>query len=407
MLFVISYSKKDFMKNDDVLIINLPGRLSGAFKVAYNEHLIFLNNYRGKLNSIFLTSCIHPSNYDIVNTLRLFGDINAFKRLFFMKRSNLLMEDFISKTFKLNRVLVQDILNMPFYRNALKKLLERANVKYIIGHTSASLIILPNNIFVKGISLYPYIHSYLLGDYTASYVSRYLSGVFFKMEDRYLEAADVIIANTFRTKKYLESKGIEAKRIAVLYPGAYSIERLPAKNRKNIIVSLTRWDIDRKIEFYLKLSELLKQEKMNYKLALVGEWPKREILMETLKRIKRKGLSEYIYIVGSANETQLYKILARARMYLFAENAVFGMGALEAAAQGTPIVVSWGSGIWEIFQHKVHGYRAKTGDIWDFFKGIMFVDAKWDELSQAIYKEAQKFDWNNHAKGLLKIIGFE
>jgi glycosyltransferase involved in cell wall biosynthesis len=252
--------------------------------------------------------------------------------------------------------------------------------------------------------LYPYIHSYLFTDYVASYFNSTFARLFHDHEIKRLEKSKTIIANTSRTKKYLHEKGFEYKNIEILYPGAEPVYNLPLTNRKNFIIASTRWESDRKLSLYLELAELIARDRLPLKILLSGEWPNKYLLYRFLKNVEKRNLNKYMKISGQLTEHELLTLYSTSIVYIFGEDAVFGMGALEAGMQGTPVVVSAGSGIWEIYSHGVHGYRAKKDDPYDFYKGILNVIDSWENYHKNIYIESLKYAWTEHFKKLLQIL---
>ncbi len=322
-----------------------------------------------------------------------------------LKRINFGLVRQIANYYKVNDTIVQDFLNMYRYRRIIPHIVRDTKTKTIICHTSLSCLAVNEDLISKyDIMVFPYIHSYLFQDYMYNIGSKIIDRPLFKIEEKIFNNSIKIITNTKRIKLYLIKKGFEARKIKVLYPSAKSLGYIDSEDRLKWIVAATRWDTDRKINFYLELANRLKKERLNYKIVLVGNWPNHALLSKFIKNIKKRDLKNYIIIFGNVAERKLYEILKRSSIYIFAENAVFGMGALEAGAQGTPIIVSEYSGIWEIFKHGVHGYRARYGDVDDFLHGIFNVDKNWKLYSYNIYLEAKKYSWTVHFKKLIKII---
>jgi len=81
------------------------------------------------------------------------------------------------------------------------------------------------------------------------------------------------------------------------------------------------------------------------------------------------------------------------------------MGALEAGAQGTPIVYSSESSAWEIFTPGAHGFEVDVNSIDDYIESIERFedDSTVEKMGYSIWKKSHEYSWDNQGAKLERI----
>lgn len=133
------------------------------------------------------------------------------------------------------------------------------------------------------------------------------------------------------------------------------------------------------------------QNEIPAKLIMVGDGPEREpaeILCESL------GISKQVVFLGNSQEVDA--ILCASDLFLLpSETESFGLAALEAMANGVPVVSSNTGGIPEVNENGRSGYLSKVGDVEDMVRkslAILKEDESLHRFKAGAREVAAKFD---------------
>ncbi|MDR0228448.1 MAG: N-acetyl-alpha-D-glucosaminyl L-malate synthase BshA [Flavobacteriaceae bacterium] len=103
------------------------------------------------------------------------------------------------------------------------------------------------------------------------------------------------------------------------------------------------------------------QKERPAKLMLVGDGPEKE---RAERQAMELGIYDKIIFFGNSNEIE--HILSYSDLFLLpSETESFGLAALEAMAQGVPVISSNTGGLPEVNEHGVSGYLSNVGDVED------------------------------------------
>ena len=120
------------------------------------------------------------------------------------------------------------------------------------------------------------------------------------------------------------------------------------------------------------------------KLMMVGEGPEKT---EAIQYVKKNNLEDKILFLGNSNEID--KILCYSDLFLLpSEKESFGLSALEAMANGVPVISSNTGGITEVNINKKTGLVSKIGDIKDMTVNALTL-LKNKNLHQKFKKQAR------------------
>jgi len=133
------------------------------------------------------------------------------------------------------------------------------------------------------------------------------------------------------------------------------------------------------------------QEKMPAKLILVGEGPEKEnaeVLCEKL------GISKKVIFLGNTNEVD--RILCFSDLFLLpSKSESFGLAALEAMVNRTPVISSNTGGLPEVNIHGVTGYLSDVHDVQEMTENALKIledESTLEVFKENAYEEACKFD---------------
>ncbi|MDB4285062.1 N-acetyl-alpha-D-glucosaminyl L-malate synthase BshA [Flavobacteriaceae bacterium] len=127
------------------------------------------------------------------------------------------------------------------------------------------------------------------------------------------------------------------------------------------------------------------------KLLMVGEGPEKS---KAMAYVKSKGLNEKVVFLGNSNEID--KILCYSDLFLLpSEMESFGLVALEAMANGVPVISSNAGGLLEVNKHGFSGFLSDVGDVNSMAKNaleLLLDEEKLNKFKKQAKKQAQLFN---------------
>jgi N-acetyl-alpha-D-glucosaminyl L-malate synthase BshA len=163
-----------------------------------------------------------------------------------------------------------------------------------------------------------------------------------------------------------------------------------ARDDERIVTHISNFRKVKRIPDVIKVFHKI-QKTIPSKLIMVGDGPEKagaEILCEKL------GISDSVIFLGNSNEID--KILCFSDLFLLpSESESFGLAALEAMINKTPVISSNAGGIPEVNTDGVTGFLSDVGDIEDMAENALVILGKDETLKnfkRNAVNEAQKFD---------------
>ena len=127
------------------------------------------------------------------------------------------------------------------------------------------------------------------------------------------------------------------------------------------------------------------------KLLMVGEGPEKS---KAMAYVKSKGLNEKVVFLGNSNEID--KILCYSDLFLLpSEMESFGLVALEAMANGVPVISSNAGGLSEVNKHGFSGFLSDVGEVNSMAKNaleLLLDEEKLNKFKKQAKKQAQLFN---------------
>ncbi len=160
-----------------------------------------------------------------------------------------------------------------------------------------------------------------------------------------------------RTNTLVQPTGIEAERFRKSDPKAMQALRnkYDIGGDTKVLVSVSRLSKEKNIEFILEALALAGEAHPKYKLLLVGDGPYKKRLQLCIDKL---GLSENVILTGQVEPQIMPHYYQLADIFVFAsQSETQGMVILEAMAAGTPVVAVRSSGIDDVIEDGVTGYK--------------------------------------------------
>ena len=231
-------------------------------------------------------------------------------------------------------------------------------------------------------------------------------------ERRGFEQSDHIIAVSNYTKNILvQHYGINPDKISVVHNGSDEMYHAPAvplveeltsqKKKRPMVLFLGRLAIQKGPLHFLEMASQIHQLRPDVEFVMAGDG---HLLPSLVDRAMQMGLEDAVAFAGKVNATEARKLYAQADCFVMPSlSEPFGLVALEAIAQGTPVILSKQSGASEVVGHcfKV--------DFWDTEKmaDCVLTILREAPLAAQLTAEAprvlQKLTWSNQAGNIRSI----
>lgn len=184
--------------------------------------------------------------------------------------------------------------------------------------------------------------------------------------------------------------------------GSQVPSKIPSK-RGRMILALSRWQNEKNPQFLLHLLKSMPQAK----LKIAGVWTKEADLREFKKIARLLGVEKRVTIVPQFEPADLPKLFSQARVWVHPNFEAFGMGGLEAASFGCPIIIPSGSGVTNLFQNGVDGFFPKKTTVAEYKRYIQPLLTN-ERLAHQMGKSAwmkacKECSWQAHTKKLARL----
>ena len=272
----------------------------------------------------------------------------------------------------------------------VRKLSKANKIDLLVEDISIFNILFPR-LFWKGpmISL---VHNYLGRQ---SFKKLGILGIIpFLMERHYLKHRKNFIVVSESLKKHILELNPKAN-VSVIYNGidesAFSYEMQPQADKIGFI---GRIEINQKgLDTLVQALSILKSENISFKALLIGGGKDEQALE---KMIAKLGLEDSIEITGRLDEKRFARLSECRIACMPSRFEGWGITAIEAAAEGIPVIASDIDGLREAVRHNETGILIETTpqSLANAIKDLMNDPAKIQTLSQNAKKHASKFHWD-------------
>lgn len=166
-----------------------------------------------------------------------------------------------------------------------------------------------------------------------------------------------------------------------------------AKPDERIVTHISNFRKVKRIPDVVNIFHKITQE-IPAKLIMVGEGPEKEVAENLCDEL---GLQNKVLFLGNSHEID--RILCFSDLFLLpSETESFGLAALEAMINETPVISSNTGGIPEVNIHGITGFLSNVGDVDDMAANAITIlkdKSVLQQFKQNAYETAAKFDINN------------
>lgn len=199
----------------------------------------------------------------------------------------------------------------------------------------------------------------------------------------------------------LVARGIDRKRIRVIYPGVDSVSATPdatVRAPSPEFAYVGRLKRYKGVDLVIRAFARLDLPEARLLIAGTGDYG------EALRRLTRSlDLGDRVQFLGFISEEEKIRVLRRAWAVAFASpKEGWGITNLEAAACGTPVVASDSPGLRESVRHGETGYLVPHGDVGAMAERFRLLASSPElvaTLGEAGRRFAESFTWERAAAG--------
>ncbi|ADT85070.1 glycosyltransferase family 4 protein [Thermococcus barophilus] len=230
-----------------------------------------------------------------------------------------------------------------------------------------------------------------------------------------LSKIDKIIVLDPRAKRYFIKIGVSPEKIVVI-PNGIDYESLQSfkenvekykthKGNVKTILYVGRLQKEKGVkELILAFNELLKKEKFNLNLLIVGDGPQRQELENLVRKL---GIEDKVMFTGYLTGKPLLQAYYSADVFILPSKFEgVPTAILEAMATGLPIIATKVGGIPWIVKEERNGYLVDTSQVpSNLINTIIILISNQKQIlkiSTINKKDSQKYDWKNIAKNVEK-----
>ncbi len=218
-----------------------------------------------------------------------------------------------------------------------------------------------------------------------------------------LQAADVVIANSNWTKQnVINSYKIDPNKIEVVHWGIdnnnpyYGLNQASPFQDEKIILFLGRITIQKGPEYFVKMARKVVDFVPNTKFVVAGSG---DMFEHMVNMAVDYGIADKFVFTGFLKGADVHRAFQMAHLYVMPSvSEPFGLVALEALKNNTPIMISRQSGASEVINH------AFKVDFWDVDEmankavNILLHPELYEELKENSYRESAKFNLEEPAR---------
>jgi len=230
-----------------------------------------------------------------------------------------------------------------------------------------------------------------------------------KIEYNGLKEADLVIANSNFTKQnVIRCYKIKPEKIKVVHWGmddynpAYQTNYKSELNKKEkIVLFLGRVTLQKGPDYFIEVAKKVLDYYKKVRFVIAGDG---DMMPKIINKSIELGIQDKITFTGFLQGNDVHKAFQTADIYVMPSvSEPFGLVALEALKNGTPVIISKQSGVAEVLNH------ALKVDFWDVNKmtnqivSLLKYKDLHDELKQNSMNEVSKFNLDLPAKKIIQI----
>jgi len=223
----------------------------------------------------------------------------------------------------------------------------------------------------------------------------------FNIEKEGMKRADLIIAvSNFTKSRIIKYYGIPENKIRVLYNAIdFSSGTGKIKLGGKIVLYLGRFTLQKGPDYFIYAAKKVLEKEPDTIFIMVGEG---DMLGEIVEKACELGITDNVFFTGRVPDVNKYYQIAD--LYVMPSvSEPFGLTALEALSNSTPVLISKQSGVSEVLNHCL---KVDFWDVNEIANKVLSV-IRYKPLHECLIKnsfnEIKKFSWEKQADECIKI----
>lgn len=231
----------------------------------------------------------------------------------------------------------------------------------------------------------------------------------FKIEKRGVDVSDKVLPVGGITKNILINKyQTDPGKIEVVYNGVDTVKKelapalMPLKKMGyKLVLFLGRLTLQKGPEYFVKAAKIVSNYDPKTIFIVTGSGDMQEqMIAETIKY----GVFDKFLFTGFLRDEEKDRIFQAADIYVMPSvSEPFGITALEAVVNGTPVLVSKQSGVSEIMHHALKVDFWDINDMADKILAVLSYKALPKDLITESFKEVKNYTWEKSAEKVLNV----
>lgn len=236
----------------------------------------------------------------------------------------------------------------------------------------------------------------------------------YAVEKEGMEAADVVIAVSEMTKDIIVRQyGIPAGKVRVVYNGidehtapsaGAKLPRLRALKNSGyrLVLFLGRVTLQKGPDYFLRAAKRVLERNPRVLFILSGAG---DMESSSMRLAAELGISGHVFFTGFLHGPERHEVYEAADLFVMPSvSEPFGITALEAMKQGTPVLISKQSGVSEVVRH------ALKVDFWDVDEmankilSVVGYPGLREALAENAAREAEHLTWEDAARKVRGIV---
>ena len=204
----------------------------------------------------------------------------------------------------------------------------------------------------------------------------------------------VIAVSRYTARQVEESYGIPPDRIRVVHNAIDAGGRAaatPARRKQPVVLFAGRITGQKGPDRFVEAAALVAREIADVRFVVAGEGDRLEAMRDA---VRRHGLSGKFEFVGFVPGRELARLYALADVYVMPSvSEPFGLTALEALQQDTPVIVSKHAGVGEVVRHVLRADVDDTNELASQILSVLLFPPLSRVLSAGGRAEVRRMSW--------------
>ncbi|MBS3105396.1 glycosyltransferase family 4 protein [Candidatus Woesearchaeota archaeon] len=229
----------------------------------------------------------------------------------------------------------------------------------------------------------------------------------YDVERHGLHNADAVIAvSNFTKNKIVTHYGVPPEKIRVVHNAVdfsqeYRNENFEIKKTDRVVLFLGRITLQKGPDYFVYAAKKVLEHEKNVKFIIAGSGDMEPFIIEKAAEL---GISDKVLFAGFLGQNDVERAYRMADVYVMPSvSEPFGITALEAMKNKTPVIVSKQSGVSEVINHCL------KVDFWDVneLSSKIISLLRYRQLHEALkdnaYFEVKKFSWDVPAQKCIEV----